>query len=59
MTVQITIVGLGQIGASVGMALGRQKTMLHRVGYDRGPETAKAAQSKGAVDDVKHNLHAA
>jgi prephenate dehydrogenase len=59
MTMQITIVGLGQIGASVGMALGRQKSVLHRVGYDRGPETAKAAQNKGAVDDVKYNLPAA
>ncbi len=59
MTVQITIVGLGQIGASAGMALEQHKTLLHRVGHDKSPETAKAAQSKGAVDDVKYNLPAA
>ncbi len=59
MTVQITIVGLGQIGASAGMALEQHKTILHRVGHDKSPETAKTAQSVGAVDDVKYNLPAA
>ena len=59
MTVQITIVGLGQLGASVGLALGSRRSDIHRVGYDKGPETAKNAQKKGAVDDVKYNLPAA
>jgi prephenate dehydrogenase len=59
MTVQITLVGLGQIGASVGMALGRHDTILRRVGHDKSSETAKKAQRKGAVDEVKHNLPAA
>lgn len=56
MPVQITIVGLGQLGASVGMALGQHQNIIHRVGHDKDPSTAKEAQKKGAVDDVKFNL---
>ena len=59
MTVQITIVGLGQLGASVGLALGKRRDDIHRVGHDISPEIAKKAQKKGAVDDVKYNLPAA
>ncbi|MFZ5819981.1 MAG: prephenate dehydrogenase [Chloroflexota bacterium] len=59
MSVQVTIVGLGQVGASVGMALGKHRTMLHRVGHDKEPQAAKAAEKKGAVDEVKFNLPAA
>ena len=59
MTVQITIVGLGQLGASVGLALGSRQDDIHRVGHDKNSEAAKAAQKKGAVDDVKNNLPAA
>jgi prephenate dehydrogenase len=59
MTVQITIVGLGQLGASVGLALGKRRDDIRRVGHDRTPETAKEAQKKGAIDDVKYNLPAA
>lgn len=58
MSVQITIIGLGQLGASVGMAVGRHKTLLHRVGHDKNFDTAREAQKKGAVDDVKFNLPA-
>ena len=56
MTVQITIVGLGQIGASAGLALAEHKSLLHRVGHDKEPGVAKKAQKIGAVDDVKFNL---
>lgn len=59
MTVQITIVGLGQLGASVGLALGSRQDDIHRVGHDKSPEVAKKAHKKGAIDDVKHNLPAA
>ncbi len=58
MSVQVTIVGLGQVGASVGMALGKHRAMLYRVGHDKEPQTAKAAEKKGAVDEVKFNLPA-
>lgn len=59
MTVQITIVGLGQIGASAGLALAEHKSLLHRVGHDKEPEIAKKAQKMGAVDEIKFNLPAA
>jgi len=56
---QITIIGLGQIGASIGLALGGQKTALKRVGHDKRVDIERAAQNKGAVDEVNHNLPAA
>ena len=59
MTVQITIVGLGQIGASAGLALAEHKSLLHRVGHDKDPRVAKQAQKNGAVDEVKFNLPSA
>ena len=34
MSVQITIIGTGQIGASIGLALGEQKDMFLRVGHE-------------------------
>ena len=34
MTVQITIIGMGQIGASIGLALGEHKDLFMRVGHD-------------------------
>lgn len=59
MTVQITIIGLGQLGASVGLALGKRRSDIHRVGHDKNHGTAKQAQKMGAVDSVKINLPAA
>jgi len=59
MTVQITIVGLGQLGASIGLALGSRSSDIRRVGHDISPETARKAKSIGAVDDVKYNLPSA
>jgi prephenate dehydrogenase len=57
MTIQITIIGLGQIGASLGLALGGSKEGTLRVGHDRSPEAAKKAEKIGAVDKVVFNLH--
>lgn len=59
MSVQITIIGLGQIGGSIGLALGGQKTLLKRVGHDKKVDVEKAALARGAVDEVKHNLPSA
>ena len=58
MTRQITIIGLGQIGASVGLALEPFKSSIKRVGHDKKPDISKAAQAKGAVDDINFNLPA-
>ncbi|MBN2117662.1 MAG: prephenate dehydrogenase [Anaerolineales bacterium] len=58
MSVQITIVGLGQIGSSIGLALKAHDVNVHRVGHDRDSQAAKESQKAGAVDDVKYNLPA-
>jgi prephenate dehydrogenase len=56
MTIQITIVGLGQIGCSVGLALANQSELLRRVGHDRELEVARRAEKLGALDKVEINL---
>jgi len=55
MSVQITIIGLGQVGSSIGLALASQKN-IKRIGHDKNFETARAAQKAGAVDEIKVNL---
>ena len=57
MTVQITIIGLGQVGSSIGLALAEHKS-IKRVGHDKDMEAARAAQKAGAVDETKLNLPA-
>ena len=56
MTIQITIIGLGQIGASIGMALADRKESIERVGHDLDPGVAKQAQKRGVVDRSEFNL---
>lgn len=53
---QISIIGLGQIGASVGMALGEFGDAILRVGYDRSQEVVDEAKRKGVVDKVSSTL---
>ena len=57
MSVQITIIGLGQVGSSIGLALAGQKN-IKRIGHDKNFETARHAQKAGAVDEIKVNLPA-
>ena len=59
MSRKITIVGLGQIGASVGLALGKHQSDMRRVGHDKDPSVSRQAKKIGAVDDTKFNLPAA
>ncbi len=56
MPVQITIIGLGQIGASIGLALKSRGANINLVGHDKDQRAAKAAQDAGAVDTYKYNL---
>jgi prephenate dehydrogenase len=56
MIVQITIVGLGQIGASVGLALAEHRGLVKRVGYDREIAIARRAEKMGALDKVQVNF---
>src|SRR5688572_26653944 len=58
MSVQITIVGLGQIGSSIGLALKAHNVDVQRVGHDKDPQAAKDSQKVGAVDGVQYNLPA-
>jgi prephenate dehydrogenase len=59
MTVQLTIVGMGQIGISVGLALADQTEVIHRLGHDREVRTARRAEKMGALDKVLINLPSA
>jgi len=59
MTIQITIIGTGRIGTSIGLALADETEQLYRVGHDREPGYANHAQKMGALDKTTLNLHAA
>ncbi len=59
MTVKISIIGLGQIGASMGLALANHKDQVSTLGYDSSPEVIRQAQKMGVVDNVSRNLTAA
>ncbi len=59
MTVQITIVGMGQIGTSIGLALTNQKELVYRVGHDVDIRYARLAEKMGALDKVAINLPSA
>ncbi len=59
MPVKITIIGLGQIGASIGMALGEQKESIQRIGNDKSSKIEREALELGAIDEVVHNLPSA
>ena len=56
MPAQITIIGLGQVGASIGLALAAHKDSVVCVGHDKDFSIERAAQQKGAVDKTEHNL---
>lgn len=58
MTVNITIIGLGRIGASIGLALAAHKDQVTVTGHDKTPTVAQAAKKLGAVDKVAFNLPA-
>jgi prephenate dehydrogenase len=51
-TNKIGIVGLGQIGSSVGLALKKHKGLVPIVGFDRDSKVGRTAQGLGAVDST-------
>ena len=57
---QVTIIGLGLIGGSIGMALKRWSAQngnaLRIIGYDADMDKQNLAKSKGAVDGTAWNL---
>ena len=52
----ITIIGLGLIGASAGLALRRYQDKVTIVGHDPDPARAGKAKQMGAVDRTEWNL---
>lgn len=56
MTVQVTIIGMGQIGTSVGLALAQHSDQVHRVGHDKEIAAANQAKKMGALDRVDLNI---
>lgn len=56
MSVQITIIGMGQIGTSIGLALGEHKDLFLRIGHDKDLKTARKAKEAGAFDRMENNL---
>lgn len=56
MNYQISILGLGQIGASFGLALEAFKNKITRVGYDSSRTIAREAKQLGAVDVIPKSL---
>ena len=59
MAIQITLIGLGQIGISIGLALKGHKDLVRRVGNDREGSIARQAEKLGALDQVVFNVPSA
>jgi len=56
MAINITIIGLGKIGASIGLGLQEHKEKILRSGHDPEPTRAKKMEKEGAIDRVFYNL---
>ncbi|MCJ7623706.1 MAG: prephenate dehydrogenase/arogenate dehydrogenase family protein [Anaerolineaceae bacterium] len=59
MTVQITIIGMGQIGTSIGLALADHTEKIYRVGHDIRNGLSRDAEKSKAIDKSIPNLYAA
>ena len=59
MTTNITFIGLGQIGTSVGLALAKQGKKFYRVGHDIDSGRTNQAKKMGALEKVSFNLPSA
>lgn len=53
---RVTIVGLGQVGASIGLALQQSEVASAVIGHDRERSVSEQAKKMGAVDRVHWNL---
>ena len=56
MTLKVGIIGLGQVGASIGLALAGKQPPIQRIGHDREINLARQAEKRGAVDKVSFSL---
>ena len=50
MSVKITIIGLGQVGGSIGLALEQYKNSISVVGHDKETAVEHAAQKKAQLN---------
>ncbi len=50
MQIKMMIIGLGQIGASIGLALNNSSDRIYRIGYDEDRKVMRQASKLGAVD---------
>ncbi|MBI9044351.1 MAG: prephenate dehydrogenase/arogenate dehydrogenase family protein [Anaerolineaceae bacterium] len=57
--VNLTIVGLRRLGASIGLALTEEKANIVRTGTDSSREVLRKAEKLGVVDNSVYNLHKA
>ena len=55
---RVALVGLGQIGGSIGLSLAADRTWW-RIGFDHARPAAEAALAAGAIDEIADSLHAA
>ena len=56
MALSMTIVGLGLVGSSIGLALKQARAEIEIVGHDQDSSVAKRAHKAGAVDRTEWNL---
>ena len=56
MAFRITVVGLGLVGSSIGLALKQTEADLEIVGHDKDSKAAKRAYKSGCVDRTEWNL---
>lgn len=56
MAIQITIIGLGQMGASIGLSLAAHKERVFTIGHDKDYGVEQRAKKLGAVEETSHNL---
>jgi prephenate dehydrogenase len=55
MTLKISIIGLGQIGASFGLALSAHKPRYTLTGFDQSRDNNRKAEKMGAVEKIARN----
>ena len=56
MTVQITLIGMDQVGTSIGLGLAQHQDLVFRVGHDKELAFANQAKKMGALDRVDINI---
>jgi prephenate dehydrogenase len=56
MSIQVTIIGLSQIGSSVGLSLGDKTDQFIRIGNDINNNVVKQALKLGVIDKAEVNL---